>query len=125
VFIDGDGGSSSVEPTFSGPQTLRIDGDAIPGALAAFTQAYDRVKAKVDELNGLQIQPWAGDSVSHETATQFHDRSQGGGENSAAQCLTGYLTQLEGACHALAQSQKQYHLTEDENTLRWTQTPTA
>jgi hypothetical protein len=120
VFIDGEGGSSYAEPTFSGPQTLRVEPEAIPGALAAFTEAHDRVKAKVDELNGLQIQPWAGDGVSHETATQFQERSQGGGANSAIECLTGYLRQLEAACTALADSQKRYNLTEDENTLRWT-----
>jgi hypothetical protein len=121
VFIEGDLGSSSSEPTFSGPQTLHIEGSAIPRALAAFTQAYDRVKAKVDEPNGLQIRPWAGDTVSHETAKRFEARSQGGGADSAIECLTGYLQQLEGACHALAESQKRYNLTEDENTLRWTQ----
>ena len=121
MFIDGDGGSSSSEPTFSGPQTLHIEASAIPTALAAFTQAHDRVKAKVDQLNGLTIRPWAGDSVSDETATQFQQRSQGGGANSAAECLTGYLQQLAGACTALAQSQQRYNLTEDENTLRWTQ----
>src|SRR6266498_3866406 len=82
VFVDG-GGGGSVEPTFSGPQTLQIEGDSIPRALAAFTRAYDRVKAKVDELNNLPIPAWAGDSVSHETATQFQERSQGGGANSA------------------------------------------
>ena len=121
MFIDGDGGSSYAEPTFSGPQTLRVEPAAIPGALAAFTEAHDRVKAKVDELNGLTIQPWAADGVSHETASQFQERSQGGGANSAIECLTGYLRQLEGACTALADSQKRYHLTEDENTARWTQ----
>lgn len=121
MFIAGDGGGSSAEPTFSGPQTLRIEGDAIPKALTAFTRAYDRVKAKVDELNGLTIQPWAGDSVSSETANQFRERSQGGGANSAAECLTGYLRQLESACTALAESQQRYNMTEDENTLRWTQ----
>jgi hypothetical protein len=122
VFIEGDGGGS-VEPTFSGPQTLRVEGDSIPKALAAFTKAYDRVKAKVDALHNLQIQPWAADGVSHETATQFQERSQGGGANSAIQCLTGYMQQLEAACHALADSQKRYNMTEDENTLRWTQQP--
>jgi hypothetical protein len=121
VFIDGDGGSSNTEPTFSGPQTLRVEPAAIPVALAAFTEAHDRVKAKVDELNGLTIQPWASDGVSHETASQFQERSQGGGANSAIECLTGYLRQLEGACTALADSQKRYHLTEDANTARWTQ----
>lgn len=121
MFLAGDGGGSSTEPTFSGPQTLRIEGDAIPRALAAFTAAHDRVKARVDQLNGLHIAPWAGDSVSSETAKHFQQRSQGGGADSAIQCLTGYLHQLEGACHALAESQKRYNMTEDENTLRWTQ----
>ena len=125
MFIDGDGGSIPEEPTFSGPQTLRIEGDAIPRALAAFTSAYDRVKAKVDDLGKLDIPPWAGDSVSHETANQFAQRSQGGGADSAIECLTGYLRQLEGACHALAASQQQYNMTEDENTVRWTRSQYA
>lgn len=125
MFIDGDGGGSSADPAFSGPQKLRIEGDSIPKALAAFTKAHDRVKAKIDELNGLTILPWAGDSVSHETATQFQERSQGGAADSAMQCLTGYLRQLEGACQALAESQKRYNMTEDENTLRWTQSQFA
>ena len=125
MFIEGDGGSIRQEPTFSGPQTLQIEGDAIPRALAAFTKAHDQVKAKVDQLHGLDIRPWAGDGVSRETAQQFQQRSQGGGADSAIQCLTGYLRQLEGACHALAESQKRYNMTEDANTLRWTQSQFA
>ena len=119
MFIDGDGGSSPVEPTFSGPQTLNVEPSAIPAALAAFTKAHDRLTKKVDELTGLQIRPWAGDEVSHETATRFGERSQGGGADSAIACLKGYQEQLAAACTALADSQERYLRTEGENAALW------
>lgn len=119
MFIDGDGGSSSAEPTFSGPQTLHIQPSAIPAALAAFRHAHERVSKKVEQLGGLQIQPWAGDDVSRETANQFHQRSQGGGTDSALQCLTGYQKQLENACTALEDSQRRYRRMEGDNSALW------
>ena len=119
MFIEGDGGSSSSEPTFSGPQTLNIEPSAIPAALAAFTKAHDRVTKKVDELAGLQIRPWAGDEVSHETASQFGERSQGGGAQSALACLKGYQQQLEAACTALTESQQRYTRMEGDNAALW------
>jgi hypothetical protein len=47
VFLPGDGGFAPSEPSYSGQQTLRVDPSAIPGALAAFTAAHERVSKKV------------------------------------------------------------------------------
>lgn len=119
MFLPGDGGSTSSEPSYSGTQTLRVEPSAIPAALAAFTEAYDRVTAKVNELGGLSIQPWARDEVSGETATQFAERSQGGGTDAALACLKGYQEQLSNACTALKDSQARYTAMEGVNHTTW------
>jgi hypothetical protein len=119
VFLPGDGPTASPEPSFSGPQTLRVEPAAIPAALKAFTVAHERVSARVKELGGLSIKPWANDEVSSETATQFQQRSQGGGTDSAIECLVGYQTQLDNACKALKASQARYEAMEGTNSERW------
>src|SRR5947207_9227302 len=72
VFLaDGGGGGTPSGPSYSGTQTLKIEPSAIPAALKAFQTAHDRVSKKVDELSGMHVPAWAGDPVSHETATHF------------------------------------------------------
>lgn len=117
-LADGGGGGTSSGQNLGGTRTLRIEWDAIPGALAAFRAARDRVGKKVDELNGLNIQPWAHDPVSGETAIQFAQRSTGGGEDSAAQCLRLYHQQLTQVCDALESTQRGYHRMDGDNTAR-------
>jgi hypothetical protein len=119
VFLDGDGGSTSAQPSYSGTQTLRIEPSAIPAALAAFTEAHRRVTAKVNELGGLDIRPWAQDEVSNVTAKQFTERSQGGSAESAMECLAGYQLQLENAIKALEESQARYQAMEGDNAATW------
>jgi hypothetical protein len=119
VFLPGDGGFAPSEPSFSGPQTLRVEPSAIPGALAAFTVAHERVARKVKELTGLDIRPWAKDEVSVQTAVQFTQRSQGGGADAALACLLGYEKQLAEACAALKRSQEQYQRMEGDNSALW------
>jgi hypothetical protein len=123
VFVtDGGGGSAPAVPagpSFTGTQRLRIEPSAIPQALAAFRDAHDRVSQKVDELAGLPVEEWAGDPVSGETATQFGERTNGGGADSAYQCLLGYREQLANAIESLELSQQQYLATEGTNTARW------
>ena len=117
---DGGGGSSTSRPSYSGTtQTLNIEPSAIPGALAAFRVAQERVARKVSELNGVPIQPWAHDTVSRETATQFHDRTLGGGADSAIACLTGYQRQLANACDSLQQAHDAYTQMEGDNSALW------
>lgn len=115
-----DGGGASSGPSYSGTtQTLKIEPSAIPAALAAFTEAHERVSRKILELAELDIRPWAGDEVSNETAKQFARRSQGGGADSAIRCLVGYQRQLEGARIALEESQRYYTAMEGENSAIW------
>ena len=116
---DGGGGPVSPGPTFTGTQQLRIEPSAIPGALAAFREAYDRVSRKVNELSGLPVNEWAGDPVSSETATQFGQRTNGGGADSAYECLLGYQKQLANAIESLELSEQQYLATEGTNSARW------
>ncbi len=119
MFLPGDGGFAPSEPSYSGQQTLRVDPSAIPGALAAFTAAHERVSKKVKELTGLDIRPWAKDEVSVQTAIQFIERSKGGGANAALECLLGYERQLANACDALKRSQEQYQRMEGDNSALW------
>jgi hypothetical protein len=120
VFLnDGGGGSVPAGPTFTGTQSLRIEPSAIPGALAAFRAAHDRVTRKVSELSGLPVSSWAGDPVSGETATQFGQRTNGGGSDSAYQCLLGYQEQLANAIGSLERTRQAYLETEGTNTECW------
>jgi hypothetical protein len=98
---------------------LRIEPSAIPAALAAFRTAHDRVSKKVDDLAAMSIQPWAHDPVSGETATQFEQRSTGGGADSAIKCLVGYRDQLRGVCDSLESAQRDYTVMEGDNGAYW------
>ncbi len=115
----GGGGSAPAGPTFTGTQQLHIEPSAIPQALKAFSDAYDRVSKKVQDLRALPVRDWAGDPVSGETATQFHERTNGGGADSAIACLTGYQAQLKAAMDSLADAQADYLATEGTNSDRW------
>lgn len=119
-LVDGGGGGSAPKgPTFTGTQRLSIEPSAIPGALAAFREAHDRVSRKVNELGGLPIQRWAGDPVSGETAKLFGDRTNGGGSDSGYACLLGYQQQLANAIDSLERTEQAYLETEGTNTERW------
>lgn len=123
MFINdgGGGGTASVPdgPTFTGEQRLSIEPSAIPGALAAFREAHEAVTRKVNELGGLPVTKWAGDPVSGETAKLFGDRTNGGGSDSAYECLLGYQEQLANAIDSLERTEKAYLATEGTNTERW------
>lgn len=121
MFVaDGGGGSAApAGPTFTGTQTLHIEPSAIPEALKAFTDAYDRVSRKVRDLSNLPVKEWAGDPVSGETAVQFAQRTNTGGADSAYACLTGYQKQLEAAIDSLKSAHADYLRVEGENTDRW------
>jgi hypothetical protein len=120
VFLhDGGGGAAPAGPTYSGTQSLRIEPSAIPEALRAFREAHDRVSRKVNELSGLPISRWAGDPVSAETAKLFGERTNGGGAESAYECLLGYQRQLENAIDSLERTEKAYLATEGTNAAHW------
>jgi hypothetical protein len=120
VFVaDGGGGSPASTPAYSGTQTLHVEPSAIPEALKAFTDAYDRVSRKVRELAGLQIREWAHDPVSVETVKPFAERTYAGGADSAMACLTGYQKQLKAAIDALRSAHDEYLRVEGTNTARW------
>jgi hypothetical protein len=119
VYLAEGGGGSAPAPQFTGTQTLHIEPSAIPDALKAFTDAHDRVTAKIKELDGLPIHDWAGDPVSSETAVEFQQRSNRGGADSALTCLKGYQRQLQGAIDSLQKTQAQYLLNEGDNTALW------
>lgn len=115
----GGGGSASASPAFTGTQRLHIEPSAIPAALKAFSDAFDRVTRKVQDLRSMPIKDWAGDPVSSETATQFHERSNGSGADSAIACLTGYQKQLKAAMDSLQGAHDDYLRCEGTNTERW------
>lgn len=116
---DGGGGAVTPAPRFTGTRTLHIEPSAIPGALEAFNLAYERVTSKIGELEGLPINEWAGDPVSSETATQFAERSNTGGADSAIACLKGYQKQLKSAIDSLRDAHQNYLLVEGDNTAQW------
>lgn len=113
------GGGSSSGPEYTGTQRLHIEPSAIPDALKAFREAYERVNRKVADLRGLPIKDWAGDPVSNETATQFHERTNGGGRDSAIACLTGYQKQLQAAVDSLQKAHDSYLRIEGDNSALW------
>jgi hypothetical protein len=121
VFLADGGGGGTVPtgPTFTGSQNLRIEPSALPQALAAFRDAHDRIDRKVQELGTLQVNNWAQDPVSGETAKIFTDRTNGGGADSAIACLTGYRDQLADAIDSLQKAHDQYLAVEGTNTARW------
>ncbi len=122
-LADGGGGTSaSVEPSYAGTQTLRVEPSAIPGALAAFREAHARVSEKVLALGALDVPRWAQDPVSGETATEFTQRTNGGAADSAMACLSGYQKQLQAAIDALEQAQEAYTRTEGTNSAMWGKT---
>jgi hypothetical protein len=118
-LADGGGGGATPTPQFTGTQTLHIEPSAIPDALKAFTDAHDRVTAKIRELNALPINDWAGDPVSSETAVQFQRRSNQGGADSALACLQGYGEQLKAAIDSLQKAHVSYLRVEGDNTDVW------
>lgn len=115
----GGGGTTSNVSAFTGTQKLQIEPSAIPDALKAFRDAYERVNRKVNDLRGLQIERWAGDPVSFETAVQFHERSNGGGADSAIVCLIGYQKQLAAAVDSLQKAHDSYMRIEGDNSALW------
>jgi hypothetical protein len=119
VFLDGGVGAIPAGPTFTGEQRLNIEPSAIPHALTAFRDAHDRIARKVQELGNLPVQNWAGDPVSGETATQFTQRTNGAGADSAMACLTGYQEQLRNAIESLEAAHADYLAIEGTNTARW------
>jgi hypothetical protein len=119
VYLADGGGGGSTGPSYTGPQTLNIEPSAIPGALAAFRTAHERVSKKVQALSALEVRNWAHDPVSGETAQQFTERTNGGGADSAIACLKGYEEQLQRACDSLQAAYNGYMLTEGTNTEKW------
>jgi hypothetical protein len=120
-LADGGGGGTTSGPRFTGTQTLHIEPSAIPEALKAFTEAYERVTRKIAQLEGLPIRNWAADPVSGETAVQFQERSNAGGADSAVECLKGYQKQLQGAIDSLKGAHEDYLRVEGDNTAQWGQ----
>ncbi len=119
-LADGGGGTSApVEPAYAGTQTLNIEPSAIPGALEAFKEAFDRVDNKVTALEGLQVREWATDPVSGETAQRFTERTNSGAEDSALAVMRGYRTQLQAAIDALQSAYDGYVHTEGTNFAMW------
>jgi hypothetical protein len=120
VFLaDGGAGAATAGPTYTGTQRLRVEPHAIPQALAAFREAQDRIEAKLRDLRGLQVNDWAHDPVSGETAKSFTDRTNGGGADSALACLDGYHKQLKAAVTSLEGAHARYLADEGANTELW------
>jgi len=118
-LIDGGGSGPVAEPTFTGTQSLSIEPSSIPAALVAFKEAHERLSKKVEQLGGLPIVQWAADPVSSETVTEFSERSNGGGQDSAIACLMGYERQLARAIDSLQSAHDSYLATEGTNSERW------
>ncbi|MFL6120932.1 hypothetical protein [Actinophytocola sp.] len=119
MYLAEGGGGSAPAPQFTGTQTLHVEPSAIPEALKAFTDAHDRVTAKIRELHALPITDWAGDPVSSETAIEFQQRSNRRGADSALACLEGYEKQLLAAINSLKGAQADYLRIEGDNTDVW------
>lgn len=91
-----------------------------PGAVPALRNAFSDALAKVDkqiELAGheLRVSGWANDPVSAAATTAYNQRSVDAG--SALDSLRSFRTQLSTAVDTLDQTTKQYHLTEEDNSV--------
>jgi hypothetical protein len=118
--IPDDGGGSAPGP--AGPQTLKVEPSSIPGARDAFHEAADKIDKLVLHLAGLNTQPWAGDPVSTETATQFDTGSAGAadmGKDAALDALRKYGEQLRGSATSLNDAYVRYVNVEGANTAKW------
>jgi hypothetical protein len=118
VFI-ADGGGSAPSPTGTGPQTLKVDPPAIPGARDAFYEAAERIEALVARLNGINTPPWANDPVSKETAVRFDNGTADMGTNAAIDALSKYGVELRNTGDALNEAYNNYVRVEGTNTEKW------
>jgi hypothetical protein len=118
VFI-ADGGGSAPSPTGTGPQTLKVDPPAIPGARDAFYEAADKIELLVRQLNGITTPPWANDPVSKVTAVRFDNGTADMGTNAAIRALSKYGEELRNTGDALNQAYNEYVRVEGTNTEKW------
>jgi hypothetical protein len=115
-----DGGGGSVSPTTAtGPQTLKVDPPAIPGARDAFLAAAQEIDELVSRLNGMTTPPWAADPVSRETAHRFEAGAGDRGTQPAIEALSKYGRELRASGEALHQAYVAYVENEGTNTERW------
>ncbi|MBP2322105.1 hypothetical protein JOF56_002490 [Kibdelosporangium banguiense] len=118
MFI-ADGGGSASSPTATGPQTLKVDPPAIPGARDAFYEAAEKIEALVQRLNSISTPPWANDPVSKTTADRFDNGTADMGTNAAINALTKYGVELRNTGDALNEAYKEYVRVEGTNTEKW------
>lgn len=118
MFI-ADGGGSAPSPTGTGPQTLKVDPPAIPGARDAFYEAAEQIEQLVTRLNGITTPPWANDPVSRTTAVRFDNGSADMGTNAAIRALSKYGEELRNTGDALNQAYNEYVRVEGTNTEKW------
>lgn len=116
MFI-ADGGGSAASPT--GPQTLKVDPPAIPGARDAFYEAAEQIELLVKRLNGINTPPWANDPVSKVTADRFDTGTADMGTNAAIRALTQYGVELRETGDALNRAYNEYVAVEGTNTEKW------
>ena len=118
LIADG-GGSSAPIPTSTGPQTLRVDPPAIPGARDAFHEAADKIETLVKQLSGISTPPWANDPVSQVTAARFDKGTSEMGTTAAIRALTKYGQELRNTADALNAAFEHYVRVEGTNTEKW------
>ncbi|MET0135786.1 MAG: hypothetical protein ABW215_19570 [Kibdelosporangium sp.] len=105
--------------TGTGPQTLKVDPPAIPGARDAFLAAADEIDALVAQLNGMNTPAWAGDPVSQQTAERFETGAGDRGTQPAIAALRKYGDELRASGVALQNAYTAYVQNEGANTERW------
>lgn len=124
MFIaDGGGGGSTPAslPDYSGSQRkLSIEPSAIPAARQVFSEALDKLEAKlIAALEEMRARPWAGDPVSSETADRFNQHTFEAGDAAGIAALKAYRDQLKGVVDQLTAIEADYRRVEGDNTASW------
>jgi hypothetical protein len=90
------------------------------GAIKALRDAFAAAVAKVDRQialagNDLRVAEWANDPVSKQATVAFNQHSVEAG--SALEALRAYRHQLDTAVQTLDQTEHQYRVSEEDNSV--------
>jgi hypothetical protein len=102
------------------PGTLRIEPSAIPAVRAAFDDSLSELSPHIRRLRQEAYirEPWLGDSVSAEVASDYNLRVMDSGEGPYA-AMVAYEAELLRIRESLKQLEDHYRRTEGDNAALW------
>lgn len=99
---------------------LRLEPHMIPELKAAFVDAVQQLRPKLDDLSvkGRIPEPWMTDPVSTTISTNYHRDAMDGPESAYGR-LRAYELELTKVIDTLAAMEAEYRRTEGENAALW------